>query len=620
MHANKFFYLRTVFLCLVSALCLSLGTASAQQVITLDSSNLGELTAAATQSSYTYTATTNDTISVELVAVSSGLGLQGVILDGGGNLVLAIGNPGNAPSIRESLQVTAGTSYTILVSSSNNSLGEFVLRVNAQAPVEDCEVVVTEALDAITGVCAATGRNQACIGSLTVNASPLDGVTQFNFSAIGDITNIAAIESIQLTPLNELNGTLSTVYMLVQASLPDTLPGQNVAMLLYGDTQIDNTAVTDVALANQYRPMQAFYFTSGIGPSRCQTFPDSGLLIETPQEAVEVTFEINEVIIQLGSTAFLSFSDQQTLDVALLDGIALVSAAGGAQIVSAGQRVRVPVDAQLLPVAPPPAPEPLPEDVQRLPADIIIPSVAGTPTPIAQQTPIATDDDTARPPLPASGPCVLRTFEPDVSSRVRAEPFEDGAFVQSIPPDQTYTVIGRTEDNTWYEISLGWVAAFVTERGGDCNFVPITFIPATPTPLPTATPRATPTPLLPIATDNEFSVIVDARVRGTQHALQGAISAPLGDSQDTVRYEIINIPRSTDGSFRLSIRCDGVGVEFATIFFSDGSTRDCSPTGYNFEDLGFFTTAASFTIGFSDDPGEAYVTWSATLGININSS
>lgn len=589
----------------------------AQETITIDSSTLGELTTVPAQSNYTFTATTNDTINIELISVTASLGLQAVVLDGGGGLVLAIGNPSNASSVQDQLTLVAGTIYTLIVSSSNDQTGEFVLRLTTQAPIADCEVLIDTAIDSIARVCAATGRNQACISNLSVNAIPVARATDFRFATEGDITNIANIDTLQLGPLDEATGELGMVYMLVQANLPDTIPGQNVAMVLYGDVQISNSTATDSELASLYNPMQAFYFTSGIGPSRCANLPDNGILIETPRDAVEVTLSINEVNIQLGSTAFVSFSNNQTLDVALLEGVALVSAEGGAQIVNAGQQVRIPIGDDLLPVAPPAAPEPLPTELERVPTQVAVEPVAATATPPALPTPELTPVS-ERLPLPLTGPCVLRTFEADNFVNVRSGPSTDFAQVSFIEPDETYAVIGRTADNSWYEIDFpaGWVAGFVTERGGDCDRVPITFTPATPTPAPTIGPLPTATSVLPIAGDNEYNVTVDATRLGTQWELGGAISSPIGDGQDTVRYNIINISRAQGNAFRLSIRCDGVGVEFATIFFADGSTRDCSPTAYNFIDTGFFTPSTSFTIGFLSDPGNAYVTWSAELGIS----
>ena len=41
-----------------------------------------------------------------------------------------------------------------------------------------------------------------------------------------------------------------------------------------------------------YGPMQAFYFTSGIGDAQCNEAPDSGMLIQTPQGVGLVNFRI----------------------------------------------------------------------------------------------------------------------------------------------------------------------------------------------------------------------------------------------------------------------------------------------------------------------------------------
>ncbi len=52
----------------------------------------------------------------------------------------------------------------------------------------------------------------------------------------------------------------------IQANLPDTMPGQNVTILLFGDVSIYNADSED---DETYGPMQAFYFRAGVGDAPC---------------------------------------------------------------------------------------------------------------------------------------------------------------------------------------------------------------------------------------------------------------------------------------------------------------------------------------------------------------
>lgn len=102
--------------------------------------------------------------------------------------------------------------------------------------------------------------------------------------------------------------------------------------------------------------------------------------------------------------------------------------------------------------------------------------------------------------LPTSGPCVLATQQA-IEVNVRANPIADATIRATILPTETYPVIGRNGDSSWYQISYiggsGWVSAAVTRRGGDCRNVGVTatLVPTatiTPTINTTATTSVTP--------------------------------------------------------------------------------------------------------------------------------
>jgi hypothetical protein len=102
-----------------------------------------------------------------------------------------------------------------------------------------------------------------------------------------------------------------------------------------------------------YRPMQAFYFQSGMDQSVCANVPTNGLLIQTPEGVGEVKLLINEVNIQVGSTVLFQAEPNGEMIVTTLEGHARVEAMGVVHTAVAGTQVRVPLDANLKPSGPP---------------------------------------------------------------------------------------------------------------------------------------------------------------------------------------------------------------------------------------------------------------------------
>jgi uncharacterized protein YgiM (DUF1202 family) len=310
------------------------------------------------------------------------------------------------------------------------------LWVSTVAAQEDCPTIVRTALDATDAACEATSRNQACYGNTQLEAIPQEGIEDFNFEQPGDIVDVVGVSTLTLQPLS--GDVWGVALMRLQANIPETLPGQNVTFLLFGDVDIRNAVETnvepitvnvtstgdinvrsgpstsdqriaglsngetvvadgrnpdsswlriqlsdgnpgwvsadlvtvedDITLLNvvdplalpppPLNPMQAFYFKSGIGDAPCEEAPDSGILIQTPEGVGTINLTVNEVDIQLGSTAYLQAQASGDMTVNVVENQATVSAQGTTRFVPAGSRVRVPLDANLAADGPPSEPEP----------------------------------------------------------------------------------------------------------------------------------------------------------------------------------------------------------------------------------------------------------------------
>ncbi|MCU0496668.1 MAG: SH3 domain-containing protein [Anaerolineae bacterium] len=107
-------------------------------------------------------------------------------------------------------------------------------------PLGSCPAVVEVALDAAASSCDDLARNQACYGHSLVNAQGRDETVAFEFEKAGDRADLQTIVSMDLSPLNIEGESWGVSILKVQANLPDTLPGQNVTFVLFGDTYLED--------------------------------------------------------------------------------------------------------------------------------------------------------------------------------------------------------------------------------------------------------------------------------------------------------------------------------------------------------------------------------------------
>src|SRR5215510_1279204 len=180
-------------------------------------------------------------------------------------------------------------------------LATVILVVARQAPAQasphlqqaDCQAIVAHALDVLQDKCSDVNRNRACYGNSLISTE-FSGVTSLKFQDPGDVIPIKAIKSMVTHPLDVDAGTWGLSLLKLQANLPDTMPGQNVTFLVYGDTSIQNTS----------GDMQVFYFSSGLGQPTCTKIPADGILVQSPNHT-QVSFTANGVTVTIASTIFM---------------------------------------------------------------------------------------------------------------------------------------------------------------------------------------------------------------------------------------------------------------------------------------------------------------------------
>jgi hypothetical protein len=257
------------------------------------------------------------------------------------------------------------------------------LSVTAVSAQSACPDLVTEAMAAVEEFCLDLGRNQACYGNIQLNAEAQPNVEDFVFDANGDIVDLADILTLELNPMDIDNGIWGVAVMSLQADIPDSLPGQNVTFILFGDVYLEN------ASSEEQNPMQAFYLRTGIGDSSCEEAPESGLLIQTPEGVDEVSFNVNGVDVSVGSTVLFqteqNSDDEIDMIMSTVEGTGIALFDDESYPAIEGTRLRVPLNNELLPTGRPDLPESYEEDrVRALP-------IAPLPRHIELAPPLAPD-------------------------------------------------------------------------------------------------------------------------------------------------------------------------------------------------------------------------------------
>lgn len=205
---------------------------------------------------------------------------------------------------------------------------------------ETCSSFINQALTQLSTNCGDLSRNSACYGYDNVIATFFEPLSPDAFSHPNDRVDLAALESITTSPLNIQTSQWGIAVMKAQANLPDALPGQAVTFLLLGDVHLQ----TGVEQGSDMKPMQAVYFTTGIGDTKCSDAPQSSLIIQGPKD-ITIDLRVNGADIQLGSTAVFRSTEDNAMECGVIDGAAHVGKDG--QVILAGLAARVPLDAQL---------------------------------------------------------------------------------------------------------------------------------------------------------------------------------------------------------------------------------------------------------------------------------
>ncbi len=237
--------------------------------------------------------------------------------------------------------------FALIFSSGSSFSGQ------AQDTDDICPEIVETALAQVDEFCQSLGRNEICYGNVQIDATDFQQLPVESFANQGDVVGVTDIATVSTAPLNVANQTWGVAVMALQANLPDTLPGQNVTFLLFGDVTLENEVITDTTASDYSAPMQAFRFNSGVGQATCEEVPQSGLVIQSPQDT-RVNFRVNGLDLEIGSLVVLQTTEDGFMRIAVLEGQVTATQDGETVVIVAGQEILVPISDEERDVLPEP--------------------------------------------------------------------------------------------------------------------------------------------------------------------------------------------------------------------------------------------------------------------------
>ncbi|MBK8023571.1 MAG: hypothetical protein IPK19_19590 [Chloroflexi bacterium] len=111
--------------------------------------------------------------------------------------------------------------------------------VQAQQRGDVCPGAVNEAMAALSPNCSGLGRNIACYGFNSVEASFNVDVSPETFTQTDDRIDLLTVNAIRTGELDLEDDTWGLSLLNLQANLPDALPGQGVIFVLLGGVEVE---------------------------------------------------------------------------------------------------------------------------------------------------------------------------------------------------------------------------------------------------------------------------------------------------------------------------------------------------------------------------------------------
>ena len=238
-------------------------------------------------------------------------------------------------------------------------------------------------------------------------------------------------------------------------------------------------ATTDTPL---YQPFQIFTLHTGSNDAPCSTMPESGLVIQTPNDFSEVELTINGVKVQMTATTFVQAESDDLMEISVLDGWAEATAFDTTQRIPAGTYTQIALDSHQGATTPPEEAQPYDfESLAVLPTNNL-PNRIVIAAPLAQEEIAAILAEAAAPIVTAMPDSTMGT-----STVCRRAASQDIALTAG--PGTFYETIGQlsrgglvvpiyqiedADGNIWWQLrNSQWLPANLIVSSGECDEVPI---------------------------------------------------------------------------------------------------------------------------------------------------
>jgi uncharacterized protein YgiM (DUF1202 family) len=132
-----------------------------------------------------------------------------------------------------------------------------------------CPELVKKALADVGNNCGDLSRNNACYGYNRLDATFSESVAEDFFSKPKDRTPLKTVQSINTAALDTELNQWGVAVMAVQADIPNTLPGQAVRFILFGDAKIENA----VKAENIVQPVETPIEVTAVTRANIRSFP-----------------------------------------------------------------------------------------------------------------------------------------------------------------------------------------------------------------------------------------------------------------------------------------------------------------------------------------------------------
>ncbi len=300
---------------------------------------------------------------------------------------------------------------------------------------ETCAPVLQELWTTASSACINKPSGYVCNGGAAPAAEP-SGLVSNALSSVGALVEVDTVDAIRTPPITTENASLGVAWL----RLPDPL---NVTVLMIGDVTMFDVTPPD------FPAWTSSLIQSNPAPATCAAAPKNVVVFQSETYA---NIAVNGSSLALGGTVLVTTDDTSTIFVGL-SGQSSVLAQGQTQSLPAGEQIRVVHDPGTVanPTAPPTTAVPYDPGY-----------VANLPVPLFDRPLV----------LPQPG---FATTQGAINLRVAPDVYS--SVITQVPGGQALTILGRNDDNTWYNVRLtdgqtGWMlASLLASNVGDITAV-----------------------------------------------------------------------------------------------------------------------------------------------------